>query len=127
MAKFYAPFLLYYGIVHIIGGVVLWGYPAATGAFLLEPLPPSMPPLLGFLSILSGLGFVAAAGVTQPASQKIAIVCCIVGNVVNLAAHLQNVARGYATTSLAVAGTLTVAAFIAILVAIYRGIDQKSN
>lgn len=125
MNRLYQPFLLFYGGIHILGGIVLWANPAAADRILFEPLPVYVGPLLGFASLLGGLGFAAAAGVTQPWDRKMAIVACGIANVLDFAAHFHNVVRGHSPTWVAVLAGVVVALFISVLVLIYRSIEDR--
>ena len=125
MSKYYRPLLLLYGGVHVAAGAALWVLPSATGLFLYEPLPASASTLLGFLSILAGLGFAGAAGATRRSSQRSALVACMAGNVLNLAAHGQNVAAGYSPPALGWVAGLSVAVMVAVLAGIYRAVGRQ--
>ena len=83
MSHLYRPFMLFYGGVHVLGGIALWALPGLSGAFLAEPLSASARPLVGFLSILAGLGFGAAAGIEQAAARRVAVLACLLGNLAN--------------------------------------------
>ncbi len=100
MAKYYKLYFLFYGGLHFLAGLAFWLIPDLTRLFLKTPLAPDAAALMGFASALAGLGFTGVAFVTMPSHQKRVIFLSVVGNLLNLAVHVQNVIRGYAPPSL---------------------------
>lgn len=91
----YRTFFLTYGGLHVSAGAAIWLFPALTGFFLNTPAPADAATLMGFLSMLAGLGFCSAAFAQTPVVQRLVIVAGLVGNLLNLLAHFHNTLRGF--------------------------------
>ncbi len=95
MRYLYKAFFLIYGGLHFVGGGIIWFFPAFTGSFLNQPVSADSATLMGFLSMLAGLGFSSAAFATNEQAQKIVTITAILGNFLNFAAHFHNTVRGF--------------------------------
>ncbi len=95
MRHLYKVFFLIYGGLHLVGGVIIWLFPTFTGGFLNKPVPADSATLMGFLSMLAGLGFSSAAFATNKQAQKIVTIATILGNFLNFVAHFHNTVRGF--------------------------------
>ena len=124
MTKYYKPYFLFYGGIHFLAGLAFWVAPSLTKLFLITPLAPDGAALMGFASALAGLGFMGVAFVTEAAHQKRVIGLSIVGNLLNLAVHVQNVLRGYSPSSLIWLAAPSVFGMIVVLIFIRKGISE---
>jgi len=127
MSRLFKPFLLVYAGLHIAGGAALWFVPAVTDPLFTQPLTRDVTPLLGFISILAGMGFLAAGSVTEPRGRRHVVRLCLVGNALNLVPHLWNVFRGQSPWWLAPVAIVSLGSFIALLVLIHRHLPRQCN
>ena len=116
-------YFMTYGSLHLLAGLAFWAFPPLTALFLIEPAAPPAAALIGFASALAGLGFTAAAFITEPLGKRFLILVAINGNLLNFIVHFQNVFRGAAENYMIyVAGTLLGGASL-FLVWLYRKIE----
>jgi len=127
MSRLFKPFLLVYAGLHIGGGAALWFVPSVTDPLFTQPLTRGVTPLLGFISILAGLGFLAAGSVTELRGRRHVVRLCLAGNVLNLVPHLWNVFRGQSPWWLAPAAIVSLGSFIAVLVLIHRDLARQCS
>ncbi len=125
MSRLFRPFILCYGLLHLAGGIVLWTMPASTGAILSEPLTAAGSSLLGFISTLAGLGFVAASYVTENRGRRAVIRLCLLGNAANLVVHVQNVFLGASPWWVAAAALLSLGSLMTCLLLMHRDISAR--
>lgn len=122
MLWLYRPFFLFYGALHIAGGTVLWVAPEWTRFLLTEPLSAAAGVLVGFGSMLGGLGFGAAAFATGRSAQRAVVAAAIAADVVNFAAHATNVMRGDSPGFMLGLAALGTGTFLVVLLLLARAL-----
>ena len=124
MANLYKPFFLFYGGVHLAGGVLIALFPPVLSGVLSTSLETGAAMLLGFTTGLAGLGFLGGAFAESLKTKQIFVKLAIVGNVLNFLAHVSNALRGFSPTYMAIGGTVGVALMIGVLLMINRGLQR---
>ena len=117
MLRFYRPFFLLYGALHGVGGLALWAVPELTRFVLVQPLSAPAGVLVGFASLLGGLGFGAGAFAETSRARRAVVHAALVANAMNFAAHATNVARGDSPAWLLAPAALGLGSFFVVLVA----------
>ena len=124
MANLYKPFFLFYGGVHLAGGVLIALFPPVLSGVLSTSLETGAAMLLGFTTGLAGLGFLGGAFAESLKTKQIFVKLAIVGNVLTFLAHVSNALRGFSPTYMAIGGTVGVALMIGVLLMINRGLQR---
>ena len=125
VAKLYTPFFLFYGIVHIGGGIAIAFFPSVLKWVLNTPPHASASVLLAFLSCLAGLGFFGGAFVESLEAKRKFVLLAIAGNVINFSAHFFNFLRGDSPVSLVILAAVGIFAMIAVLMTIRVGLARS--
>lgn len=125
--SFYRPFFLLYGGAHVLGGMLLWAAPSASGILLAEPLSAAGGVLAGFASLLGGLGFGAGAFAETRRARSAVVAAALLADVVNFAAHATNVARGDSPGWLLAVAGLGTGAFLVALVALAAALWREGR
>ena len=97
----YRSFFRFYAFIHVLGGVLIWIWPALLANILTEPLSRGAATIAGFLSIMVGCGFATTERLQAPEGRRAAVRVTFICNLVNGAGHLLNVATGASPLMLA--------------------------
>lgn len=125
--RLYRAFFVLYAAAHVLGGALIWIWPAVLEQILTEPLSRGAATIAGFLSIMVGCGFAAAGAARSDATRRVMVWAAAASNLVNGAGHVFNIAMGASPTLLLPMVVLGIGGFAVVLVVLERQLAARMS
>ena len=122
MQRLYKPFFIVYGILHVVGGLILLVTPDFFD-LIVDPLPGAGPAvLIAVLSIFTGLALIGSAFVESLRARRVILKLIMVGSLCNALAHITNSIRGDAPIYTGPVAAVFLGLVIILLISIDRSL-----
>ena len=118
--RLYRSFFAVYAAAHVLGGALIWVWPAALEQILTAPLSRGAATIAGFLSIMVGCGFAAAGAARSDQARRAVVWAAMASNVVNGAGHVFNIITGASPRMLLPMVVVGIGGFAVVLVVLER-------